>query len=298
MPERPFVDTPVGDIDRARLVAGHAAAHWGLGDAVLQRVGMNAVFVADDTVVRVGRPTAPATVALDLADHLAAIGVRVPAARRRDVVAVDDLVATAWELLVPAGTQVDWTAVGEMVARLHRAGTSVVPAGHPCPSPVAFPWWSFDAMLADVADVLDTEASEALSCVIERHRSWIPMLTSGPVVCHGDVHPGNVVQTADGPVLLDWDLLCRAPAGWDHAPMMRWAERWGGASGEYEAFAAGYGWSGRGDPFAEAVADLRLVAATLMRVRVGRTEPAARREAERRLRTWRGDPDAPAWSAQ
>jgi hypothetical protein len=167
MPERPFVDTPVGDIDRARLVAGHAAAHWGLGDAVLQRVGMNAVFVADDTVVRVGRPTAPATVALDLADHLAAIGVRVPAARRRDVVAVDDLVATAWELLVPAGTQVDWTAVGEMVARLHRAGTSVVPAGHPCPSPVAFPWWSFDAMLADVADVLDTEASEALSCVIE-----------------------------------------------------------------------------------------------------------------------------------
>jgi hypothetical protein len=295
---RPFVDTPVGDIARARLVAQRAADEWGLGDVTLLRVGMNAVFACADTVIRVGRPTAPATAALELADNLLEIGLRVPKARSREVFTLDDLTATSWERLVPVHDAVDWTSVGAMVARLHRAGASIVPADHPCPSPEAFPWWSFDVMLADVAGLLDVEAVDALSAVVERHRSWTRMCGSEPVVCHGDVHPGNVMQTAGGPVLFDWDLLCRAPVGWDHGPMMRWAEQWGGTPGDYEAYADGYGWSGRGDPFAEAVADLRLVAATLMRVRAGRHDRSAREEAERRLRTWRGEPAAPAWRAQ
>jgi Ser/Thr protein kinase RdoA (MazF antagonist) len=91
------------------------------------------------------------------------------------------------------------------------------------------------------------------------------------VVCHGDVHPGNVIQSADGPVLLDWDLLCRGPAAWDHAPLMTWTERWGGEPGIYEAFAEGYGRSMRGDLVAQAIAELRLVAATLMRLLAARS---------------------------
>jgi Ser/Thr protein kinase RdoA (MazF antagonist) len=117
------------------------------------------------------------------------------------------------------------------------------------------------------------------------------------VLCHGDVHPGNVMQTDAGPVLLDWDLMCTGPAAWDHAPMMSWSERWGGRPGEYEAFAAGYGRSLRGDAVAESLAELRLVAATLMRVRAGRNDAAAAEEAERRLQWWRGEPDAPPWQA-
>jgi Ser/Thr protein kinase RdoA (MazF antagonist) len=117
------------------------------------------------------------------------------------------------------------------------------------------------------------------------------------VLCHGDVHPGNVVPTAAGPVLLDWDLLCTGPAAWDHAPLMTWAERWGGVPGTYEAFAAGCGVSMRGDALAESLAQLRLLAATLMRVRAGRSDRAAAVEAEQRLRYWRGEPGAPPWRA-
>jgi hypothetical protein len=65
----------------------------------------------------------------------------------------------------------------------------------------------------------------------------------------------------------------------------------------YEAFADGYGVSLRGEPVTEALAELRLVAATLMRVKAARFDPTAAAEAERRLRYWRGDPDAPAWTA-
>ena len=97
------------------------------------------------------------------------------------------------------------------------------------------------------------------------------------MLCHGDVHPGNVLQTADGPMLIDWDLLCLGPAAWDHAPLMTWTERWGGEPGLYEAFAERLWPSLRGDPVAEALAELRLVAATLMRVRAGREQPAGRR---------------------
>jgi hypothetical protein len=43
---------------------------------------------------------------------------------------------------------------------------------------------------------------------------------------------------------------------------------------------------------------MRNVVATLMRVRAGRTDPAAAAEAQRRLRYWRGDTDAPQWTAQ
>ena len=76
------------------------------------------------------------------------------------------------------------------------------------------------------------------------------------------------------------------------------AERWGGDPGVYPDFAAGYGESFANDVTARRFAELRNVAATLMRVRAGRTDAAAGEEAERRLRYWRGDRDAPPWHTQ
>jgi hypothetical protein len=79
---------------------------------------------------------------------------------------------------------------------------------------------------------------------------------------------------------------------------MTWTGRWGGDPGIYDDFASGYGRTFRGDELAEAIAELRLVAATLMRVRAGRTNSAAAAEARLRLRYWRGEADAPQWSPQ
>jgi hypothetical protein len=77
-----------------------------------------------------------------------------------------------------------------------------------------------------------------------------------------------------------------------------YATRWGGAADVYPAFARGYGRSLADDELTASIAALRNVAATLMRVRAGITDDAARAEAERRLRFWRGDPAAPQWLAQ
>ena len=164
------------------------------------------------------------------------------------------------------------------------------------PRPTDFPWWDFPALFADVGHALDDAARQGIEAAINRWPNWND--PTGSVVCHGDVHPGTVMMTIGGPVLIDWDLLCWAPPGWDHAPMMTWHSRWGGDPASYRDFCTGYGRSMLDDPAAEAFAELRLVAATLMRLKAGLHNKEALPEAQRRLAYWRGESGAPAWQAQ
>jgi len=47
--------------------------------------------------------------------------------------------------------------------------------------------------------------------------SLIERLPPGDGLCHTDLHPGNVIMTADGPRLVDWGGAVRAPAALDLA---------------------------------------------------------------------------------
>lgn len=301
MADQPFVIEPPGDVVVATEVAATAAKQWGLPSPELIRVGMNALFAAgDDVVIRVGRPTSDPRGAILLASILAERGVRGPRYVRDFPVVVGALVATAIAREDQVGA-IDWTEVGAMVARVHAIDPADVAPHYPVPHCSTFPWWQFDRLLSEVDDRLDAAARAGLVTAVRRNEHWRERWLSAGAearkLCHGDVHPGNVLFTSDGPMLIDWDLLCVGPNSWDHGPLMTWTERWGGASVVYDRFAEGYGASLRGDPVAEAIAELRLVAATLMRLRAGRTDPVAAAEAEQRLRWWRGDPDAPPWTA-
>ena len=78
---RPVRRRPPGPIDdAARGAAPRRPRRLAASTAPeLVRVGMNAIFAAGDVVLRVGRPTAPAEAAIELAAVLAEHGVRVPA---------------------------------------------------------------------------------------------------------------------------------------------------------------------------------------------------------------------------
>ncbi len=280
-------------MDEVLRGASRAADVWRLPAPELVRVGMNATFVAGDVVLRVGRPTAAPEAALALAGVLAEAGVRVAPPARDDVVVDGGVAVTAWHRLVPTGGDADWADVGRMVALVHALDADALPADYPLPPCESFPWWDFDTLLPEVDPLLDPGARAGLVAAIERHRGW---RAEDRVVCHGDVHPDNVMATASGTVLLDWDLLCAGPPAWDHSMLLR-ITRWGWPARWYDEFAAGYGRSLAGDPLAERIAELRLVAATLMRLRAARTDPAAIPEAQRRLEYWRGDPHAPPWTA-
>ena len=279
--------------DHAALAA--AAAHdWGLPAPVLVRAGMNSLFHAgDDTVVRVGPSAFGAASERHWLDLMSSLDLRVPRLRR-DIIEVDGVCVTALERIHPSG-DVDWREVGAMVRRVHAIDPNDVPGLPHC---VDFPHWQIGEVLEAVLDLVDDVALQGMRRCMARWDGWWDAAAQTVVVCHGDVHPGNVIPTADGPVLLDWDLRCLAPAGWDHAALMTWSERWGGAPGLYHAFADGYGASLRDEWMAEAFAELRLLVATLMRLRVGRSNSAAAAEAEVRLRYWRGERAAPQWTPQ
>ena len=276
-----------------------AAAHaWGLPDPVLLRNGMNTLFIAgDEVVLRVGRPSAPVAAERAWAALMSSISVRIPRLLD-DMNAGDGVVVTAVERIHPCG-DVDWRAVGAMVRRLHSLPADAVDGLPWCGD---FPHWQVDSLLADLRDDIDEAALAGLDACLVRWSGWRDQMRDHLVACHGDIHPGNVMQSADGPVLIDWDLRCLAPAGWDHGPMLQWSERWtdrwGGGPHAYDHFAEGYGRSLRDDWMTGALAAMRMVIATLMRVRAGRTDVVAAAEAERRLRYWRGDPNAPLWTPQ
>lgn len=295
---RPYVDAPVADRALVRRAATAAADHWGLPEPQLMRVSMNAIFAAGDTVLRASTPSVDARHSIELAETLIARGLRVAHPMRGEPYQLGPVAVTCWERIRPSGSEIDWRAVGSMVRRVHDIVPGDVPAGYPVPSPASFPWWHFDDLLEQVRDSIDDAACRGIEQAIARWPCWDRFADGEVVVCHGDVHPGNVMMCEDGPVLLDWDLLCAAPPGWDHAPLMTFGSRWVGTGREYASFASGYGRSLRDDPATEAFAELRLVAATLMRVRAGRRDEAANVEATARLRYWAGDPGAPLWRAQ
>jgi Ser/Thr protein kinase RdoA (MazF antagonist) len=76
----------------------------------------------------------------------------------------------------------------------------------------------------DVLSLRDTEAgsSRFSGGMLPEHittgiLSLIERLAPGDGLCHGDLHPGNVIMTADGPRLVDWGGATRAPPGLDLA---------------------------------------------------------------------------------
>ena len=295
---QPFVIDPPGDVASVTACAVAAAAQWELPTPTLLRMGMNGIFTAGEVMLRVGRPTVDGEQALRLAELLTSHGVRVPRYVRDEVLVIDGHVVSAIESIASAGP-IDWTATGAMVRQLHRIDPASVSAIFPTPWCGSFPWWDFETTLPTVLPALDPASAAALTACIDGNLPLLHAVRTGPlVVCHGDVHPGNVLQGADGPVLIDWDLVCLGPPAWDHAPLMTWTNRWGGEPGLYEAFAQGYGQPLRGDPTAESIALLRLAAATIMRMKAAMANPAALPEAQRRLAWWRGEPDAPTWQAQ
>ena len=126
---------------------------------------------------------------------------------------VGDVVVTCWERVVRSlrpstgARSATWSVVST------RSLPTQLPVDYPLASPRDLPWWDFETLLADTADLVDGPARAGIDAALARRAGWEQWEADGAdhVVCHGDVHPGNVMMSADGPVLMDWDLLSSAP---------------------------------------------------------------------------------------
>jgi len=69
---------------------------------------------------------------------------------------------------------------------------------------------SMDSSLLLSGHIVSKHLATGILALIER-------LRPGDGLCHGDLHPDNVIMTADGPRLIDWIGAVRAPAAFDLA---------------------------------------------------------------------------------
>ena len=161
-------------------------------------------------------------------------------------------------------------------------------------------WLAIDRRLAqaEATGVVDASgvaalrrASDALGDWRDRARRQVQ------VVCHGDVHPRNVLMSGDEVVIVDWDSICLGPAAWDHAALIPWAERYGGPVESYPDFARGYGCDLRSSPLAQLLAAVRLLAATVNTVLIAASDPRYAAEVQARMQYWLGDRAAATWTA-
>lgn len=263
--------------------AAAVAEALGLPRPVLVRRGSATLFRAGSSAIRVEDSVTTLT---DLSVRLRADGIPSPALLDgpREV---GGLVVTVWEWLDSTRAP-DHRALGELVARLGR----------------------LDVRQYDVPS-----ATWRVHDVLERRRPW-PEPLPGPlrealdgiedsfdaatratraVLCHGDLHAGNVGWTEAGPVLFDWEFACRGPQWWDLVPIVGVDRVGDGGTEEADALLAGYGEDPRGREEFEALLRTYLAALTIGMVSRARRDPAAAPEAEVRLRWWDGDPTP--WTA-
>ena len=284
--------------DTAKLAAAEAARELGIeAPLLLLRSGDNDVFQAGDVVLRVASNEADVLSQLALASWLADRGL--PVLRPiSDVVALHDKQVTVWEY-VRGEQPIDYRQWGEAISLLHQMSVEGVA------ELVALPWcggadWlqlAENLETAANAGVVSDEDIEVLGAATVDAADWQHAARCGElVVCHGDVHPQNVLMRGDELIIIDWDSICIGPTAWDHAALLTWADRWGGAPGEYTAFADGYGGDMRESPLAQILARVRLLAPTINMIIRGATSSRHAEEARLRMLYWQGVPSAPAWT--
>jgi Ser/Thr protein kinase RdoA (MazF antagonist) len=291
------------DVVRATCTVSRVIADRGIeGQVVLLRSGMNLVFRVRDVVVRVAPEHVDGQAHVELAQWLLESGL--PVVRPLDDAVVDDgFVVTVWEFIdQPGHASIDDEQLGAAIARLHRFDVAELPPRFSLPWCGEADWLQLESVYARAVatSVVDRDDVAVLARECAALGEWQEQARAEPtVVCHGDVHPQNVLMRPNGEVaILDWDSLCLGPAAWDHAPLLTWEARWGGQAGTYEAFAEGYGTDLRESPVAQLLARVRLLAPTLNKIVQGATDAERAAEARRRMRYWRGDPNAPPWRPQ
>ncbi|MFJ9945374.1 phosphotransferase enzyme family protein [Streptomyces erythrochromogenes] len=279
------------DEARARDVLATAGLTGGeAAEPVLLALGENAVFAVGDLVVKVGREASlleRAERELAVADWFAACGI--PAVR--------------------AAEPKPRLAGGHPLTLWHRLPDAVRPAGpedlavllravHALPEPpFALPardlLGGVERWLRLAGDAIDPADAAYLRARRDGYADEVaalsPHLPPGPV--HGDALPRNVHVGPDGPALVDLETVSADLREHDLVVMALSRDRYGMPAGEYEAFAAAYGWDVRDWGGCAVLRGARETAGCAWIAQHAPANPAALAEFRRRVASLRdGDP--------
>ena len=267
-------------------------------DATLLRFTNNAVFqlAGDRALVRIVASRAlrhRADKVVQFATWFAECGaptVRLLPGIEQPVRAGEHL-ATVWRLVPDGGDRPRGRDLGRLLRVMHDLP----------PPPFAVPEWApIDDVRrrVDDAEGLDDETRHLLLECCERLDERLATLPTGLPrgLVHGDAHLGNVIVSADGPVLCDFDSTCVGPREWDLTPVAVGVGRFGESSETYQEMVDAYGWDvTRWPGFAvlREVRELKLITSVLP---IARSNPEVLPELLRRLDDFRRGDTSARWA--
>ncbi|MHC2337183.1 phosphotransferase [Bradyrhizobium sp. USDA 4454] len=100
---------------------------------------------------------------------------------------------------------VTFAEAGAIIASLVRSVHRMAPP----PEAIDLRRW-MESAFRHSGDIVPRHIASGILALIDR------LQQPGDGLCHGDIHPNNVIMTADGPRLIDWTFSIRAPAAFDH----------------------------------------------------------------------------------
>lgn len=284
--------SPVGP---ARAAAELALDRLGAdGRSEVVRDGASLLVHRGTAVVRV-RPVADRHVAdreVALARRLLADDVPVtPLVGDGRPWVIDDRIVTAWRWCPPV-REARSADLGALARQLRERTASAGPAGLAAFDPLGH--------VLDVVAGCDgpnaafvTERALALREPFDRATADDPL---GSCVVHGDLHRGNVVVSADGPLLTDLELGGWGAAGFDLAAAFVAVERYGAPAAGLARFLDAAGADPTGRPGFDALVAVYELWVTAWAVSVAHRRADWAAEAENRVATLRGDvPDPAPW---
>jgi aminoglycoside phosphotransferase (APT) family kinase protein len=162
-----------------------------------------------DAVVKIPFPSTPDRWIRDEAVYTAAVyAVGAPAPRLLDVVEREGRTVSIFERVVgPSMWQYirqhpdEIAAMGTLLGELHAHIVALTP-------PPTLPR-QYDRLACKIRRAAGAVADELLDAL-----ALLPQPNQRTRLCHGDLHPGNVIMSATGPVIVDWFDACLGdPAG-------------------------------------------------------------------------------------
>lgn len=283
------------DEARARdVLAASGVLPGAAGDARLLALGENAVFAADDLVVKVGRDAElldRARRELRIAAWLAEAGVPAVRAAEAEALLVEGHPVTVWHRLPdpvrPAGAH----DLAELLRLVHAL-----------PSPeVGLPrrellggverWLRLAGDAVDPADA--AYLRERRDGFTAAAAALVPHLPPGPI--HGDALPRNVHVGPDGPLLIDLETFSGDLREHDLVVMALSHDRYGLPAEEYDAFTAAYGWDVRAWEGCSVLRGARETASCAWVAQHAPSNPKALAEFERRVASLRDGDETVRW---
>lgn len=285
---------PAAWVRDARAQAEDAARVVGLDPqgARVVRVGTSVlVYLPAGVVARVEPTHRAGSVARQVAFADAAAAVEAPVVRRvAPTVETGRALVTWWEALQPVAPP-SGRALGEAAKALHAAGRCL-PAGVRALLPMVDPLAAALAELDAPHPALTPADQAALRGLVQ---SWQARWAEEPyelTLVHGDLHRGNVVVTAHGPVLVDLEYAGLGPAAYDAAAVGAHVRRYGLDPEWIQGFGDAYGRAFHLEPTHAFRCDVYALQVALWALSVAHTGAEVAAEAALRVASLLGRTDA------